>query len=76
MITETKEKGINESSLPAQTIGNETSNFTNYFDRVDQSVQGHMERGVSFAAQFGADNVDASVQGDIKKAVADISVQR
>ena len=73
LIVQTDNKGINESQLPPQTFDNDTD-FTTYFHKVDQSVQGRPDFGHSVAMQYEANNVDISVQGEDDR--VDFSVQK
>jgi hypothetical protein len=52
IIEEEKQKGFNISSLPAQSFDRDSSNFTNYIGRVDQSVQGNRTQGVNRSMQM------------------------
>lgn len=54
LIHEQENRAIDFSALPPQGFDQDSSAFTNYFHRADKSVQGNMDRGVSFAAQVGA----------------------
>lgn len=63
--------------MPA--FDNDTSNFTsyNYFRKVDQSVQGNLDRGVNVSMQFQAELKDESIQNDDRLGdKVDFSIQK
>ena len=63
--------------MPKQSFEQDSSSFTTYFQKVDRSVQGNLDRGVNFAAQVGAVQEDKSLQNDGRLGDAvDYSVQK
>ena len=76
IIEEEKQRGFNLSSLPAQSFDRDSSNFTNYLGRVDQSVQGNRTQGVNRSMQITLQQVDQSAQNDPRLPQADRSVQK
>jgi hypothetical protein len=77
IIEEEKQKGFNISSLPAQSFDRDSSNFTNYLGRVDQSVQGNRTQGVNRSMQMTLQKVDQSAQNEARLSdQADRSIQK
>lgn len=77
LIHEQEQKGVDFSALPPQGFDQDSSAYTNYFPRVDKSVQGNLDRGVNVSAQVGAELTDKSMQNDGRLGDAvDYSVQK
>jgi hypothetical protein len=76
---EKRDRGIDLSDLPEQGFPSNSSNFTarGYFPhKVDNSVQGNLDRGVSRSAQVGVVLNDMSIQKYEDGLAIDCSIQK
>ena len=74
LINEKDENGIDLSDLPPQFVNNSSNLTNNYFPKVDMSVQGNLDRGVSHSVQITNRANDVSVHKSYR-VNKDISIQ-